>query len=109
MVCLITGTAYIGDQGGEILGAAGFVPTPGGGFTGNAGAPVFYLAFMLVEANAISANFTFSHEFGHVLGCRPQTCELFFNGGCDSREALSTVMVGVKGNLFYVVGEIIAP
>lgn len=82
-ICLIVNMPYILLDGRTVLGAAGFRPNQDGTFTTNEGAPQSNLAYMIVEDNAISANFTFSHEFGHVLGCRHQTCALFPTGGCS--------------------------
>lgn len=82
VVCLITDARY---QNGRQLGLSGILPdptTPGSVIT-NLGNPMENLAYMIVEGYSFNSNFTFSHELGHVLGCRHQTCATFFRDGCD--------------------------
>jgi len=76
VVCLITDAGYAGG----VLGVAGFVPDPNnpGQIISNLGNPMFDLSFMIVEGASFSTNFTFSHELGHVVGCRHQTCADYF-------------------------------
>ncbi len=82
VVCLITDAGYAGG----VLGVAGFVPDPNnpGQIISNLGNPMFDLSFMIVEGASFSTNFTFSHELGHVVGCRHQTCATFQRNGCDN-------------------------
>lgn len=81
VVCLITSAGYAGG----ILGASGFMPDPAnpGQFLSNLGNPMSNLSFMFVEGISFSANFTFTHELGHLMGCRHQICDIFENLGCD--------------------------
>ncbi|MBX2892670.1 MAG: zinc-dependent metalloprotease [Saprospiraceae bacterium] len=84
VVCLITDAGY-----NDFLGLAGFIPNPNGpGIISNLGNPMFGLSFMIVESDSFNANFTFSHELGHVVGCRHQTCATFLSGGCDNGGAI---------------------
>jgi hypothetical protein len=61
VVCLITNAGY--ENG--VLGIGGFNPTLGLNSQGN---PMADASSMIVEGNSFNANFTFSHELGHVLG-----------------------------------------
>jgi len=81
VVCLITDAGY-----NDFLGLAGYIPDPNnpGQIISNAGNPIPDFAYMIVEASSFTTNFTFSHEMGHVLGCRHQTCDLYDNDGCDN-------------------------
>lgn len=80
VVCLITDADY-----DDLLGLAGYIPDPNnpGQIISNAGNPMPDFAYMIVEGSSFNSNFTFSHEMGHVLGCRHQTCALYDNDGCD--------------------------
>lgn len=82
VVCLITDAGYAGG----VLGVAGFVPDPNnpGQIISNLGNPMLDLSFMIVEGASFNTNFTFSHELGHVMGCRHQTCATFQRNGCDN-------------------------
>jgi len=81
VVCLITDAEYADG----VLGASGLAPDPTtpGLFISNLGNPMFDLYFMIVEGASFNTNFTFSHELGHVIGCRHQTCATFQRNGCD--------------------------
>ncbi|MBK8956817.1 MAG: hypothetical protein IPM34_14865 [Saprospiraceae bacterium] len=70
VVILITDADYNG-------GILGGVPIE------NLSNPQEAFAFGVIEGNSITANFTFSHELGHIIGCRHQRCETFQRGGCD--------------------------
>ena len=61
VVILITDAGYNG-------GILGGVPTE------NLGNPQNNFAFGAIEGSSFTANFTFSHELGHIIGCRHQTC-----------------------------------
>ncbi|MCC6599822.1 MAG: T9SS type A sorting domain-containing protein [Crocinitomicaceae bacterium] len=80
VVCLITNGEYR-----NFLGISGTIPDPNtpGKFITNLGSPMSSLAYMIVEGASFNTNFTFSHELGHILGCRHQTCALFDQLGCD--------------------------
>ncbi len=84
VVVLFTQGNYVGTGGGNILGASGSEVLPGGSINSNIGNPQSHLAFMIVEVSAALSNFTFTHELGHVMGARHQTCAVTFNPGCDS-------------------------
>jgi len=71
VVILITDASY----NGGILGGVPFQ---------NLSNPQEDFAFGVIEGNSITANFTFSHELGHIIGCRHQKCETFQNLGCDN-------------------------
>ncbi len=81
VVCLITSADYTDGT----LGLSGVMPDPStpGLFVSNLGNPMFNLSFMIVEGGSFNANYTFSHELGHLMGCRHQTCTTFQRNGCD--------------------------
>jgi hypothetical protein len=74
VVCLVVSSVYR-----NILYEVNGVADPA-----NLGSPSFASAYMIVEDDAMtSAEYVFTHEFGHILSCRHQTCATFSNGGCD--------------------------
>jgi|JI10StandDraft_1071094.scaffolds.fasta_scaffold38816_2 hypothetical protein len=85
VVCVITNAGYT-----SLLGLSGIRPDPNhpdpsdpNHFITNLGDPKEDLAFMIVEGNSLNANYTFSHELGHLIGCRHQTCAQYQVDGCD--------------------------
>ncbi len=65
-------------NGGYANGLLGGVPAV------NIGNPLEPWAYGIIEGNSITANFTFSHELGHIIGCDHQTCAQFQNNGCSA-------------------------
>jgi hypothetical protein len=79
VVCVVTDGNYP-----DFAGYSGVMPaSTGGGFIDNLGAPMQNLAFMIVEGYSFNANFTFSHELGHIIGCRHQTNAVYFDNASD--------------------------
>lgn len=70
VVILISNGAY-----GGILGGVPAI---------NVGNPLEPWAYGIIQGNSITANFTFSHELGHIIGCDHQTCTQFQNNGCSN-------------------------
>ncbi len=79
VVCLITDGRYEDEDGKSlILGIVGQ----------NLGNPRQDQAFMIVEGWSFAGKlFVFSHELGHVIGCRHQTCATYNTSGCDDEGA----------------------
>ncbi len=80
VVCLITNAGYA-----RLYGLSGIIPDPNDPdlFISNLGNPRFDLAYMIVEGEVFTTKMTFSHELGHIMGCRHQTCMTYQTDACD--------------------------
>lgn len=56
-----------GNYSGSIKGVAAFETLPDGSVNSNLGNPQAHLGFAIIEAESALANFTFTHELGHVM------------------------------------------
>ncbi len=88
IVVLFTNGNYTIPGGGSIGGASGSQVLPNGTFNSNLGNPQSHLAFAIIEASTALSRFTFSHEIGHVLGARHQTCTITSGNGCDDNGSI---------------------
>jgi hypothetical protein len=82
VVCLVASDNYTS----KVVGASGSIPNPNDPVNpiNNLGNPQAALAFMALTEASMTTNYTFSHELGHIMGCRHQDCSLWSNPGCDN-------------------------
>jgi len=80
VVCIIGSDNYT-----RFNGYSGYKPDTAhpGQTINNLGNPQADLAYMIIKAGNINSTYTFSHELGHIIGCRHQTCDQE-PSSCDS-------------------------